>query len=272
MSADTAKVASLGAVLGWVLRQQRRSLLLWALAVAAVSAIYASFYDVMDMGDLEAIVSGMPDGLVAALGYDQIGTAAGYLESTIYGLLGPALLMVFAITTGARLLAGIEEDGSLELEVTSAASRRQVVLERYLALVVQVTVLVVAVTAVVSAIVLAMDADVAMSGLAAAGLGLWLFVVAVASLTFAAGAATGRRGIALAVGAGVGVLSYIADALAAMWEDGGWLEAISPYSWYLAGEPLIEGVDPAGFGALAALTLVALAVALVGFERRDLAT
>lgn len=258
-----------GAVLRWVLVQQRRSIVLWAVSVAAVSAVYASFYDIMDMSELEAMVAGLPEGLSAALGYDQIGSAAGYLESTIYGLLGPVLLLVFGLSAGARLIAGLEEDGALELELTAAVSRRQVVLERALALVVQLTVLVVVLSVVVSSIVVAVDAEVAASGLFAGGLGLWLFATAMGLVAYAAGAATGRRAVALAVGAGLAVVSYVADALAALWADGGWLETISPYSWYLAGGPLENGMG-LGFAGLAGLILVAITVAVVRFGRRDL--
>lgn len=269
-AATAADVAAPGVVLAWALRQNRRATILWAIAVAAVSAMYASFYNVMDGPEMEAMVEGMPEGLVAALGYDRLGSPAGYLESTVYGLLGPILLMVFGITYAARVLAGVEEDGSLELELSSAVSRRRVLLERYASAVLQIAVLTLAASLAVTTIVAAMDVDVSFGGLAAGGLGMFLFAVAVASVTFAAGAATGRRVVGLSVGAGLGVLAFIADAFAAMLDDGRWLEAISPFSWYLAGDPLVEGIDVVGFGGLVALTVVALGVAVVSFDRRDL--
>ena len=269
-AATAEDVAAPGAVLGWALRQNRRATILWAIAVAVVSAMYASFYNVMDGPEMEALIEGMPEGLVAALGYDRIGSPAGYLESTVYGLLGPILLMVFGVTYAARILAGIEEDGGLELELSSGVSRRRVLLERYTAAVLQIAVLALATSLAVGTIVVAMDIDVGFGGLAAGGLGMFLFAVAVASVAFAAGAATGRRAVGLSVGAGLGVLAFMADAFAGMLDDGRWLEAVSPFSWYLSGDPLVEGIDVVGFAGLAALTLVALAVALVTFERRDL--
>ncbi len=265
-------VASLGSVLRWALRQQRRATVGWAVAVAAVSGIYASFFDVIDASEMEALVEGMPEALVTALGYDRLGSAAGFLESTVYGLLGPILILVFGIGYGARVLAGAEEDGSLELELTSAVGRRQVLLERYAALVVQLAILAVAVTAVVLPLVAALDMDVAVGGVLAGGLGLFLLALAVSSVGFAAGAVTGRRVIGLAVGAGVAVAGYLADALAGLLEDGRWLEAVSPFAWYLSGDPLVEGIDVAGFGVLLAVALVALGVAVVVFDRRDLGT
>ncbi len=269
-AAASPGIARPGSVLRWVLYGQRRSLLLWSIAVAIVSAIYASFYDVMDVSEMDALIGSMPEGLVAALGYDQLGSASGFLESTVYALLGPILLLVFAITFAARTLAGGEEDGSLELELSSAVSRRRVLLERYATLVIQLAVTVIVLSTVVVTLVVGTGMDVAFSGLVAGGLGLFLLVLALSSLTFAAGAATGRRVIGLAVGAGAAVIGYVANALAPLLEDGRWLEAVSPFAWFLAGDPLVEGIDVVGFGALALVAVAALAVAVLTFERRDL--
>ncbi len=258
-------------VLSWVLRQQRRALLGWTLAVAAICAIYVSFYPAMgEAGELEALVEGMPEGLVTALGYDAIGSAPGYLESTVFGLLGPILLLVFAVTVAARVIAGEEEDGSLELELAGPINRRSALLQRYAALVVGVLWLCVVVGATTVLLVAALDMEVGTAEIVATTLGLFLLVIAVGSVGFAAGAATGRRAVALAVGAGLAVAAYVANALAGLLDNGAWLEWISPFAWYLGNDPLVAGLSVAGAAGLVALAAVSLGVALVGFERRDL--
>jgi ABC-2 type transport system permease protein len=258
-------------VLRWVLRQQRRALLGWAVAMAAVSAIYVSFYPLMgDSGELEALIEGLPEGLVVAMGYDAIGTAAGYLESTVYGLLAPILLLVLAVALGARLVAGEEEAGQLELEAAAPIGRVRALLERYGALVLSV-VLLAAVTGLTSAVlVLVLDMDVALTGVAAASIGLALLVIALGTVAFAVGAATGRRAWALGVGAGLAVASFMANALGPMLENGDWLERASPFWWYLGSDPLVEGLPLSGSLALLALTAVALVAAVVRYDRRDL--
>jgi ABC-2 type transport system permease protein len=266
-------VAETFAVLSGVLRDQRRSLGLWGLALTAVTLIYVSFYPAVGGDEMASMVESMPEGLSTALGYDQLGSAAGYLTSTVYGLLGPALLLVFGIGKGARLVAGLEEEGGLELELTAPVSRRQVVLERFAGLLASLAALVAVVAAVTLALRAAIDLeDVTAGGILATSLGLLLLTAAFASLTFAAGAATGRRGLALGVGAGLAVVSYVADAIGTIVEDAAWLVDVSPWSWYLAGDPMTAGVDPIGFGLLGAVTLVAAVVALVTFDRRDLGT
>ncbi len=258
------------AVTSWVLRQQRRAVVGWSVALAAVCALYVGFYPAIGDQDMAQLVEGMPDALVQALGYEGIDTAPGYLESTIFSLLGPALLLVFAIGFGARVLAGEEEDGKLELELTLPVDRRRVLLERFLAMVVQLLVLAGVMIATVVSMVLALDMDVMVANIVAATLGLFLFVLAMGTLSLGAGASTGRKAIGLVAGAGVAVASYMAHALAPLIEGGGWLENASPFAWYLGGEPLTEGVHWAGFGGLVAITAVTLAVALPVFARRDL--
>jgi ABC-2 type transport system permease protein len=258
-------------VLRWVLREQRRSLVLWAFALAGVSAMYLSFYPAMGGNeDIEAMVEGLPEALQVGMGWDRIGTAAGYLESTVYGLIAPALLLVFAVSVGARLLAGEEEAGTLELESAGPVSRRGVLLQRFAAVALGLALLCAVLGAATLVLVPALEMDVAAGGILAATLGLWLFALAMGTIAFAVGAVTGRRAPALAVAAGVAVLAYVANALAPSVEGAAWLDTVSPFSWYLGGDPLVQGVDPAGFGALLALILAALVVGLVRFDRRDL--
>lgn len=254
----------------WQLSRRRRGLLGWAIALAAVAGIYIPFYPAMGGGELQAIVDTLPPDLISALGYDRIGSPEGYLTSTVFGLLAPALLLVFGIGLGARTIAGEEEDGGLEL-MASAPVRRDVLLAgRIIAMHAQIFLLV-AVTFVVTVLLTTIvGMDVAISGIAAASLGLNLFVIALATVTLAAGAATGRRSIALTVGASLAVASFVANALSGAIERGELLARISPFSWYLAGDPVADGIDPFGFAGLAILTFGAWGIALLAFPRRDL--
>jgi ABC-2 type transport system permease protein len=253
-----------------VLRDQHRSLALWSVAIAAVCGIYISFYPAIGAEQMGVMADMIPEDLATALGYDRMGDAAGYLSSTVFGLLGPALLLVFAIATGARLLAGGEEDGSLELELTHPVSRRAVYLERLAGLWANVAILVAVLAVVSAALVLVLDLDVAVAGMAAGSLGMLLFVLAHTTVAFAVGAATGRRAIGVAVAAALAVVGYIGDAIGPMVEGAGWLETISPWSWFLGGDPLVEGVDLGGYALLLGLTLVAAVLGLLRFRRRDL--
>lgn len=259
-------------VLSGVLALQRRSLVLWSLALAALTAMYVGLYPSMGASpDMQALIDRLPEAMVTAFGYDRLGTAGGWVSSTVYGLIGPVLLLVFGIGTGARLIAGQEEDGTLELELTAPVSRRRLLGERLLVLWIDLAVLVAVVAAVTLLLVVGLDMDLPFGNLAAGTAGLFLLVAGFATLALAIGAATGRRSLALGVAAGLAVLAFALDAIGPTLEAG-WMTAVSPFSWYLEDDPLVDGWDLGGLLLLASVPIASAASAFVAFDRRDLGT
>ncbi len=257
------------AVARGVIRDRTRSVMLWAISLAAVTTLYVSIYPAMGGADLASVVDGLPDELIEAFGYDEIGTAAGYITSTVYSLIGPVLLWVFAIGAGARMIAGSEEDGSLELEFSAPVARRSIYLERLATLWLSVLVLAAVVFAVTSAIVVALDMDVSIGGILAGTVGMWLLVIGVGTVSFAVGAATGRRAAALGAASGLAVIFFMFDAIGPS-IDAGWMTAVSPFSWYTDTRPLFEGWDLGSLAMLAIIPVVVGAIGLRLFDRRDL--
>ena len=252
-----------------LLRTQRTVLAIWGLALAGVSAMYIAFWPLMSNPQMAELIASMPEAMVTAMGYDRIGTPGGYITSTVYGLIAPALLLVFAIGRGARLIAGEEEDGLLELELTAPVSRGRVYSERLLSLWVSVAALVLVVATTAQVLVLLMDMAVSTSNLVAGSLGLGLLVSGLGTVAFAVGAAAGRRGIALGVASALAVASFMFHAIGPVVELD-WMSALSPFAWYLGHNPLDNGFDAVG---LIRLGLVAPIVAAAGywrFARRDL--
>lgn len=264
MAADTLPVFT------DLMREQRRSLVRWGLAVAAISAIYIGLYPTMGTtGEMQAMIENLPEAMVTAFGYEGIGSPGGWMSSTVYGLLGPVLLSVFAVATGARLIAGQEEDGTLELDLTSPVSRRRLLLERLAGLWSSVTVLVLVITAVAIGLVASLDMEVPLDRILAGGSGLLLLVLGFGTLAFAVGAATGRRGIALAAGAALAVVGFVFHAIGPT-IDAGWMNAVSPFSWFLQDKPLNNGFDVEGLALLAVIPVASAIAAVAAFERRDL--
>lgn len=254
-----------------VVSGQRRSLALWSLALAAISTLYVGIYPVIGVGDMAAMVENLPEAMVNAFGYDEIATAPGYITSTVYGLLGPVLLSVFAIATGTRLVAGEEESGALELELTAPVGRAQIFVERLSTLWLDLLVLVAVLTVVIVALVVGLDLDAQPVNLVAGSVGLLLLVGGFGTIALAAGAITGRRAVGLAVAAGFAVLAFMLDAIGPTIEAD-WMTAVSPFSWFLESRPLFTGFDWQGLALLAVVPIVAAVAGLGGFARRDLMT
>jgi len=260
-----------GQIAGWVLRQERRSIAVWGATTAAVSGFYAVFWGFFaDLDDLTALIDSLPEGLAVAMGYDEIGTAVGYLESAVYGLLAPILLSVFAVVLAGRILPGAEERGDLELEFASPVTRQRIVLERTVAVVLGVATVAVMVGMIVAIVVLGIGMDVALGNLAAATGGLFLYGFAIGLLTLAVGVATGRRSYALGAGSWVAVAGFVFNAVAPLVESAAWLTWVSPFAWYSGADMLRAGVDWAAYSALLALGVSALLLGSWRFLRRDL--
>jgi ABC-2 type transport system permease protein len=267
MSAETMPV------LTGVLKEQRRSLIVWGAALFVVAAFYISFYpSIGSTPAMQEMIDNMPAGVAEALGYDQIASAAGYIGATVYGLLGPILLLVFGISAGARLIAGEEEAGSLELELAHPVDRKRLVVQRWLAVAIDLVLLVIPVAVASILLILALDLDVELVNLVAMTAGLLLFALAFASVAFAIGAATGRRAAALGGTAALAVMAYLAHAIGPQLGGGEWMDKVSPFGWYLANDPLINGWDLEGLALLAAVALIAVPIALVAFSNRDFGT
>lgn len=249
--------------------RHRRRMAWWSLAIVCVCGVYVSFYPSVGRS-MTDMVDTLPSAMIDAFGYQQIGTARGWLASTVFGVLGSTLMLGFAISTGASIGAGDEEDGTMKLELTAPVTRQQVLGTRIVVLGLWIAVLA-AVTVVASWVIATiLDMEVPFSAIVAVGGRLVLLSAMFAALTLAIGAATGSRALAAGGASAVAALSFITDALAAAvgWD---WLATVSPHAWYGTGEALLVGFEPMSQVAPAALAVALAAAALVGFGRRDLA-
>lgn len=258
-------------IIAGVLRARRRSILWWSVAVAGVGVLYTLFFPMMATMDTGAMLDAFPDSVISTLGWDALSSGAGYLHVTVYGLVGMAVLLACAIGAGSRLIAGEEEAGLLELELAAPVSRARVYLERLAVLAVWVAVPTLVLLAVLLVLDPVLGLEIPAMSLVAATVALWLFGMAIGLVSYAVGAATGRRGVAMSAGAGLAVVSYFASWAGPLAQLD-WLARISPYWWYAGDRPVVNGADWAGMALLAALAAVAAGVGIAGFARRDTAT
>lgn len=261
----------LRSVFGKALWDQRRGILGWSVAVAAVGVLYASFYPSMNNPDMAAALEAFPEGLLEALGMADITSPAGYLGSTTYGLLGPVLMIIFGGTLGVRAIAGDEESGRLDVLLAHPVERWTVVVQRAAAMLVGLALA----GAVLFAAMVAVSGpaqfdQIGVANLAAASTHLVLLGLVFGSLGLAVGAATGSRSLAWGVVAATAVLTYLANSLGPTVEALAWTQDVSPFHYYSGGRPLVNGLQVSDALILVAASLVLVAIAVVGFRRRDI--
>lgn len=257
-------------VLRATLRRERRGVAVWCVALAAVAAMYTSFWPTMRddpaLGSLKADALGS---FGEVLGMRQLGSPVGYLDATVFGLIGPILLLVFATMHGSRAVAGDDEDGVLDLYLTQPVSRRRYLLERAGALALQTACLAAAAGAVVLLLDGPVDLGVPARDVVVAVVGLWLLGATFAALALLAGAARGRRALAVAVTSGVALATYVVHALSQMVDALAPARLLSPFWWYLGHEPLSGDVLGWPLVALAVTPVVLVLAAVPLLDRRD---
>lgn len=250
----------------------RRSTIGWAFSIAAVGGLYAAFWPTIDDPEMQEAIESYPESLLEAINYTDISTAAGYLDATVYGLLVAVLSIVYATASGARIIAGEEDAGRLDVVLAHPVSRRRLAVQRFAALVVSVVVITLALLLVLLALSVPADLDgIAVGDLLAMNLHVLFFAAFFGAVAFAVGAATGRRGLAVGAGAAVGVFGFAANGVLPQVEGLEWIEGWSPFHWLNGSVPLKNGVDVSSVLLMGLLTGVLVAVGTWGFERRDIA-
>lgn len=250
----------------------RRSLLGWALAIAAVGTMYGAFWPSIRNPEMMKALEAYPDSVLEAFNYNELTTAAGYLSSAVYGLLIPLLMAVFAIAGGTRAVAGDEEAGTLDLVLAHPVSRTRLALQRFAGIAVGIAVVGTALLLAILGLRGPAQLDgVTAAELAAITLQLALFGAVFGALAFAVGAATGRKALTLGVSAGVAVFAFLCNGVLPQVDGLEWVRNLSPWHWYLGGEPLVNGLQLADSGLLLGVTVALVAFGTWAFGRRDVA-
>lgn len=260
-------------VIAETLRERRRSLLWWTLGIVALVGVTVAFYpSIRDDTSLSDYGEKLPEGLRAlfAGGELDISSPAGYLNSQIYSLIAPLLLLVFSIGAGGGAIAGEEERGTLDLVLAHPVRRRNYVVQRFVSLALPLASLAVVLLATVALGSLIVDLSIDFDKLLAATGSVALLALFFGALALAVGASAPGRGRAIAVAAVLAIAAWIFDGLAQTVESlDGW-RVVSPYYQALGENPLREGVPWDGWALLAAGTLLLVAGAAAGLERRDI--
>ena len=259
-------------VLVETLRDRGRSLLWWLVGIGGVVALNVVFYpSVRDDPALNDFARDLPESVRALFvgGELDLTSPSGYLNSQIYALTAPILLLIFAIGAGSGAVAGEEERGTLDLLLAQPLRRRDYVTARFAALaalVAAVSGALLATVAVGSALV---DLEIGFGKLVAASVSLWLLGVLFGALALAVGAISPGRTRAIAAASGVAVLAWLLDGLAQTVGPLEPLRPLSPYYQALGRNPLGEGTPWTGWALLAVAVAIAAVAAAWGLERRD---
>jgi ABC-2 type transport system permease protein len=231
--------------------------------MAAVGALFPSVGHTIGRLDVPSSVANL-------LGGADYGTITGWFRSEIAVIYGPLVIAALAVTAASASTAGEEEDRILALVLAHPIRRSRLVVAKAAAI--ALLVLVVAFATWIGLIVgvAAGGGGISLGHITAVALQLAFFGLATGALALALGAGTGRRSLATGVAAAVAILGWLVNSFAPLVSGIAWLRYATFFYYYAGHDPLTRGVDVVGIVVLGLVSLLLGALAILGFERRDL--
>lgn len=257
------------------LRDQRLALVGWTvgvvLAVMLIAALYPSVRD--SAAEFSRLLEQLPRGLRAVLVGQELDFTSpeGYLQGRFFSFMAPLLFVIFTIRLGSAGIAGEEAAGTMDLLLSTPLRRWRLVLEKATAMVGATALLTVALWLALTMGAWAFDMDVPLARLFAACVDVALLGLAFGSVALAVGAATGERGVAVAVAGALGFVTFLVNSLAPLVPALDAWTWLSPFHYYASVDPLRHGLEAVNVLVLLGTTLALGVVAALAFERRDVA-
>ncbi|NJQ04854.1 ABC transporter permease subunit [Streptomyces lonarensis] len=250
-------------------RRLRKSALIWggvlALLVLTIVSTWPGFRDAET-----SFTDDLPESMLSAFGIADLSDPAGFLDSNLFSLVLPLLLICAAIAWTSNLTAGDEDSGQLEMELTLPVTRTQVYLGRFATVAAAMLGLGLVVLVFLYMCMPALELDASYGNVAAATFSVTLLGLLHAAVLYCAAGTGAARGAALGITAGVAGFGYVAQSLFPLSEALESLQVLSPWQWALGDGPAQHGFSLGGLVAILVVTGALVAVGTWGVNRRDI--
>lgn len=263
----------LRSVVGKMVHDLWRATLVWTAVAGLLAGFYLSLYPSLGaVAEMAQMLERMPPELRSMFAPEgaDLSTAAGYLNIELFTFMIPLLVAAITVTAGGGATAGEEERGTMDLLLAHPIRRWRIVAEKAAGMALLAGIFCLGIWASLAITAGLADIDLALERVAAALASAWLLGLVLGGVALLAGALTGSRMLAIAMGLAVAVVGFFVNALAPLSNVLKPWQPLSPHYHYMGNDPLSHGLDPVHVLALLALALALTAIAAVAFERRDL--
>ncbi len=204
------------------------------------------------------------------LGGAGMATPEGWLSTETFSILAPAAIAALGIVDAARSIAGEEEDLSVGLLASNPIGRIKVMFDKSLAIVVHIVVASALIGLFTWFGVVVIDVDMNPLHAFAAAVHLTALGVMVAGLASLASAVIGRRVRAMIAAGAIAFVAYMVAVLLPISADLATWAKVSPWHYYWADNPLINGVNWVDVATMTVIGIALFAAATYVFTRKDL--
>lgn len=266
----------LRSVLGKIVWERQRGLLWWVVGLVSLALITVAFVPTLreEAGFVELFDS-LPQGFLAMFGVESAAdlvTPVGLINSRLYASVGSIVIIILAISVASRSIAAEEESGAMDMLLAQPVTRTRVVLDTAAAmfLLSLLLALCLAVTLIVTNPIF--DLELSMDGIVGANLGVTLLAFVYGSIALLVASATGNRAITLGVATALVIGGFFINGLSELVSQLEGVAEFMPFRWFLESNPLANGTDWGSILLMTVVSLVFVALSVLAFNRRDIAT
>ncbi len=254
-----------------LLREAKGGILGWSIGLGALILLVAASYPaVRGQTDLDDLLAEYAESLGGLLGdCTTLTDYPCYMDTQILAFL-PVMMGIFGVTHAARILAGAEESGRLDILLSTPVSRRMLVANHLMVLVAAQAIVAGSVGVLMLLSSLALGESEHAAGSLLAGFNALPASLVATMLTYLLSAFVHRRAIALAGGTAFVLASYFIGGLAPLSETLEPMKWISFTHYYQQSQPLRDGLDFAYYAIMLPLAGLFGALAMLRFEGKDI--
>lgn len=225
-------------------------------------------------GAIDQLVNSMPEGVGRAFGLSGFGTAESFISGEYYGLILILLLAIVCVQLSTQLMAKLVDQGGMAYLLSTPTTRAKVALTQAAVLTTGLF-LILAVTTLAgfagSAWFLRGDYPLDASRFTVLNAGAFLLFFAIGGIAFLVSALSNDEKKAAGLSGLITFGFFSLDLVGKFSEDLEWLRYFTIFTLYKPSEIINGTVDLSfSFSVLAAVGLLAFALAVARFRRRDL--
>lgn len=254
------------------LKQGKKALILWSVSIGFLLAICVFLFPEMkgEMSGMNDMFSSMGS-LTQAFGMDRLNfaTLIGYYAIECGNILGLGGAF-FAALCGVSILAKEEKEHTAEFLLTHPVSRRKIVLEKLLAVMIQILIMNLFVCVLCISSIALVGETIPWKEILLLHLAFFLLQIEIAGICFGISAFLRRGG--LGIGLGIAAMMYFLNIIANISDSVKWLKYITPFG-YTEGADIITNVSlDIGLVVLGMIYgIIGIVVAFMKYCKKDIA-
>lgn len=256
-------------IFGKAIWDRKISILATSLAMFAFALLFAGMHESI-ASDVDSFADSFPPEFSSVIGdISAAATPEGWLNLELYSLFLPFAVAITGITFAAKAIGKEEDSGTLELLLASPIRRSKILWQKLAAI--KTTLFIVAFSACIG-VVIGMSLfvfDVNLVNVALASLSVFLLGMVYAMASLAAQGLTGKTRRGIGIGAGLLVVTYVANVVSQLVDTLENLKYASPFHYMDIAEVLNGNGEFINFAILLGLSILFYIVAYIGFTNRD---